>query len=154
MNLEEIDYINTRRVLEAKWNTASDVIFKELDKKLSSYVDTSKGRAMTFASFMNCFQRPANTGDSIKKLSCEMDSKISIDTISSVIETINPDIVIFTSKYAWDSVGWKLAEKYRRNNILFDFVCHPGTGGRYWHNKNYKHGASKFIEILNCELIN
>lgn len=152
LNLEEIHYINTRRVMEAEWNTVSDIIFRELDKKLSEFVDTSKGRAMTYTSFMNCFQRPANEGDSIKDSCVELDLKISFDTVNAVIEAINPDIIIFTSKYAWDSMGWKIANESKKNRI-FDFVCHPGTGGLHWHRKNYNHGASKFIEILTRELI-
>jgi len=71
--------------------------------------------------------------------------------LDQVIQIIKPDIVIFVSKYAWDVGGQKIKEKHK--NIVVDFVCHPGTGGRYWHNEEYPHNKKKFMQLLRKNFI-
>jgi hypothetical protein len=146
---EEIYYINTRKVLETDWNTVSDVIFKEINSTIQPFV-TNEKRAMNNVAFMNCFQRPGKTGDSISQ-SCEkLDVDQAYQTMYSVIQILKPEIVIFYSKFSWDNVGWKLAKTIE--NISFEFSCHPATGGRYWHKSNYSNNKDKIITYLNDKL--
>lgn len=148
---EEIEWINTRKILGGNWKPAGHMIFRELDKRLSKHLDTTKFRAMTNVVFMNGFQRPApETGDSIKNFCKPIDYKIGADTIKRTIRILEPNLVIFVSKLAWDKLRWKLPKTEFETE--FNFVCHPGTGGLYWHNKKYKHGLNKFNTIIDKEL--
>ena len=64
---------------------------------------------MTNVAYINGFQRPSpETGESIRKFLNKIDSKISSDVLSKVIEIISPDVVIFVSKLTWDRLGWRL----------------------------------------------
>ncbi len=148
---EEVAWIDTRNILSGNWKPAGHMIFKELNKQMSKFMDVSKSRAMTNVAFMNGFQRPApKTGDSIKKFCKPIDYKIGAKTIKEVIEVLKPNLVLFVSKLAWDKLRRKLPKPELTTE--YDFVCHPGTGGRYWHNKKYQHGLEKFKLILNKEL--
>ncbi len=149
---EEIYYIDTRKILETEWNTVSDVIFKEINKTLQPFINDSELRAMNYVSFMNCFQRPGKTGESISQSCNSIDVEKSYKTVSFVIKILKPEIVLFYSKFAWDNVGWKIANDEEFKNVKFEFSCHPATGGRYWHKKEYKHNANKIINFLNKEL--
>lgn len=149
---EEIYYINTRSVLETDWNTVSDVVFKQINSKIQPFVDNSEERAMNYVAFMNCFQRPGETGESIQKTCNHLDIQKSYSTVNSVINAIKPDIILFTSKFAWDNVGLKVCQNQDFKNQKFEFSCHPATGGRYWHNKNYEHNSEKISSFLENEL--
>jgi hypothetical protein len=97
--------------------------------------------------FMNGFQRPApQTGNSISRFCGEADFKVGAETIDQVIKITNPDLVIFVSKLAWDKLGRRLSKESTVRKL--DFTCHPGTGGRYWHKKEYQHGVNKFRELI------
>lgn len=145
---EEIEWINCRGLLECNWDSPGHFIYRELNRSLQEVLPISeienKKRSISHCAFMNCFQRPSTTGNSIKRLCTRMDINESKKTISSVIKIIKPDIVIFVSKISRDLVG----NKYKGEDYYMDFVCHPGTGGRYWHNNKYPHGKRKFIKIL------
>ena len=147
----EVEWINTRKILSGNLRPAGHMIFRELNKRLSESMDIPKTRAMTNVAFMNGFQRPApNTGDSIKKFCKPIDYKIGAETIIKVLNIIEPNLVIFVSKFSWDNLRGKILKT--DGEIEFNFVCHPGTGGRYWHNKNYAHGLKKFNSIIVNEL--
>jgi hypothetical protein len=151
LSTEEIEWINTRKIIGGNWKPAGHMIFKELNNQISKFIDTSEFRAMSSIAFMNGFQRPAPvTGDSIKNFCSSMDYKIGAETIERVINIIQPDLVIFVSKLTWDRLGSRLLKAKLKTD--FDFVCHPGTGGRYWHNKKYKHGVNKFHRLLENEV--
>jgi len=123
------------------------MITRELENRLSKFIDNSNCRAMTNVVYMNAFQRPAPvTGDSIKNFCKSIDYEISAKTIDEVIKIVDPDLVIFVSKLSWDTLRWKLSKNQGTRKI--DFTCHPGTGGRYWHNKEYPHGIEKFNKLL------
>lgn len=144
---EEVSWINTREIVQGEWKNDGHMIFRELNKRMSRFMDTSEFRAMSNVIFMNGFQRPANdTGDSIKKFCKPIDFKIGAETIQNVINIVEPNLIIFVSKLSWDKLRWKLQKT--ESVIKTDFVCHPGTGGRYWHNKNYQHGLEKFNNLL------
>ena len=147
---EEIAWINTRNIIKGKWNAAGHMIFRELNARMSEFMNVKKFRAMTNIAFMNGFQRPApKTGYSIKEFCKPIDYKIGAKTIYRVVNIIEPDLVIFVSKLSWDKLRWKLPKA--ELEVKYDFVCHPGTGGRYWHNKKYKHGIEKFRLLIKDE---
>ena len=144
---DEIAYINTRNILSGNWKPAGHMLFRELENRMAKFYDISKSRAMTNVAFMNGFQRPAPIkGGSLRKSCKPIDCKIGDETIKKVIEFLKPNLVIFVSKFAWDKLRSDLPKQ--RSTLKYEFVCHPGTGGRYWHNKNYKHGAKKFDSVL------
>jgi hypothetical protein len=148
---EEIAWINTRNILKGNWKPAGHMIFRELNARISDFMNVKECRAMTNVAFMNGFQRPApETGDSIKNFCKSIDYNIGAQTINSVIKTIKPDLVIFVSKLSWDKLRWKISKSALE--VKYDFVCHPGTGGRYWHNKKYKHGMTKFKSLIEKEI--
>jgi hypothetical protein len=147
LDSKEIDWIHCRQLLECDWKADGHMIYRELDRNLSDFFNHSIHRAMTNVAFMNGFQRPSpKTGDSISKYLTDYDVKISSNIIKQVISIINPDLVIFVSKFTWDKLNGRL--KNIKDKIKIDFTCHPGTGGRYWHNKDYKHGKEKFRKII------
>jgi len=148
---EEIAWINTRNILKGNWKPAGHMIFKELNTRMSEFMDIKEFRAMTNVAFMNGFQRPApNTGNSIKHFCKPIDYKIGAQTIEKVVNIIKPNLVIFVSKLSWDKLKGKIPKS--QSDIIYDFVCHPGTGGRYWHNKNYEHGVNKFKSLIENEM--
>lgn len=148
---EEIAWINTRNILKGNWKPAGHMIFRELNTRMSEFMNVKEFRAMTNVAFMNGFQRPApETGDSIKNFCKSIDYRIGAKTITEVVNIIEPDLVIFVSKLSWDKLRWKIPKS--ELGIRYDFVCHPGTGGRYWHSKKYEHGLKKFKSLIEKEL--
>jgi hypothetical protein len=153
---EEKTWMHTRNLIVGNWEeSAAHMIFTELERRMSNYIEKYKGnskydaRSMNSCAFMNGFQRPSHkTGDSIKKSYKKDDFTNSTQVINEVLKIIKPELVIFVSKFAWDVLGKSIKEK--NESINFDFVCHPGTGGRYWHNKNYPNGANKFTTLLSA----
>lgn len=151
LSKEEKAWINTRNILSGDWKPAGHMIFRELNTRMSEFMNVESFRAMTNVAFMNGFQRPApETGDSIKNFCKPIDYKIGARTINEVVKIIEPDLVIFVSKLSWDKLRWKIPKS--EFEVKYDFVCHPGTGGRYWHSKKYEHGLKKFKKIIENEL--
>lgn len=149
LNKEEIKWINCRELCQCDWKPDGHMIYRELNKVLSEYFNTNlrDEKAISNVAFMNGFQRPSpKSGDSIKPYLTDIDKTISAAVISQVISVINPDLVIFVSKLAWDSLRWRL--KIEDKNIVLDYTCHPATGGLYWNRKDYKHGKEKLRSIL------
>ena len=99
-------WINTRNIISnginTKWKSKSKTIYRNIEQALFE-TDIYKNEQLTAFSdiaFINYFQRPAQkTGKSIKV--SKLDSEVSKKVVSQVINTISPDIVIFTSSLAW-----------------------------------------------------
>ena len=143
----EVAWINTRNILKGNWKPAGHMIFRELNTRMAEFMNIDGARAMNNVAFMNGFQRPApETGNSIRNFCKKIDYDIGAQTIKIVIKIIKPDLVIFVSKLSWDKIRWKIPPS--ELEVKYDFVCHPGTGGRYWHNPNYKHGLKKFKLLI------
>jgi hypothetical protein len=149
LNPVELSWMNTRSLLKGDWADDGQMIYRELNLRLSEFINTSASRAMTNVVFMNGFQRPApNTGDSIKKFCTEQDYEVGAKTIKQVVSIVEPDLVLFVSKLAWDKLRWKLPKEINGKKYKYDFVCHPGTGGKHWHRKTYDHGVRKFQRLV------
>lgn len=143
----EFDWINTRRILSSEWSADGHMIFRELEKRMSAFYDTSLSRAMTNVVFMNGFQRPApEKGTSIRRFSREIDYEVSARTIEAVIDIVKPNLILFVSKFSWDKLGRRLSINAKDRKL--EFTCHPGTGGRYWHKVSYSHGIEKFKRLV------
>lgn len=140
---KEISWMNCRGLIECSWKSRGHYIFRELNNALSSVLTGG----FENVAFMNTFQRPAcKEGESFRKDCTQKDIEVAIDTINKVQDIIQPDVVIFVAKYPWDLLGSEV--KNRGVAKSYSFVCHPATGGLYWHKKSYKHGKNKFIELL------
>lgn len=147
LTYDEVQWIHCRNLLMCDWKSAGHMLYRELELRLSESLDCSTTKAMNNIVFMNGFQRPApQTGNSIRNFCREIDFKMGAETIDEVIKITNPDLVIFVSKLAWDSLKHRLSTNSKQRTI--DFTCHPGTGGRYWHKKSYLHGVEKFRKLI------
>lgn len=136
-------WAHCRGLIECDWSAPGHRIYRELDRCLRE----STGIGFEGLAFMNAFQRPScKEGESFKYFCTDLDIEKSVDVINSVQEVLKPDQVIFVAKYPWDALGKKVASKKIAKK--YDFACHPGTGGRYWHNAKYKHGRQKFLGIM------
>jgi hypothetical protein len=133
--------IDTRTIV----STSSHMVFTELEKVLLNSMETFNGKAINNVSFMNGFQRPANKkGASIKYMVGDTDFLEGIKTIEAVINIIEPEFVIFISKFTWDKIGLKIQKK---PDIKYEFIYHPASV-KYWNsfkNNNCKH---TLIEML------
>lgn len=147
LTMEEVRWMHTRNLASCDWKSDGHMIFRELENKMAKYITNFNGRAMNSCAYMNGFQRPSPAiGDSIKYFCKEIDFIKSAEVISEVIRVIEPKLIIFVSKFTWDALAWRITKQHP--NTKFDFVCHPGTGGRYWHKKGYKHGVNKFLSLI------
>ncbi len=147
LSKDEFEWIDCNGLLTCDWKSAGHQIYRELNSCIFSLGIDQIKRAIDEVSFTNYFQRPAEKeGESFKYCCQEEDIKVSNEVLDQVVSIIDPELVIFVSKYAWDNGGNAL--KRRHANINIDFVCHPGTGGRYWHNECYPYNKDKFMKLL------
>lgn len=144
---DEVDWINCHGLLTCNWQSDGHQIYRELNSCIFSLDLKKEERAIDEIAYTNYFQRPAEKeGESFKNFCVEEDVQKSDEILNEIINIIDPEIIIFVSKYSWDVGGNKLKNAYK--NKIIDFVCHPGTGGRYWHNTDYPHNKNKFMKLL------
>ncbi len=149
---DEIEWIHCNGLLTCDWESDGHHIYRELNSCLFSLGMENNKRAIDEIAYTNYFQRPSEKeGESFKYFCTELDVKKSNEILTSVINILDPEVIIFVSKYSWDIGGRNIISTF--NNIVVDFVCHPGTGGRYWHNKEYPHNKNKFIKLLKKNFI-
>ena len=120
LDANEINWIHCRQLCECDWKSNGHMMYRELNRVLSEYFDfnLTDERAISNIAFMNGFQRPSPVlGESIKHFLTESDTTISAAVISQVISIINPDLVIFVSKLAWDRLRWRL--KVENSGLIF-----------------------------------
>lgn len=103
-----------------------------------------------FSFYKNYFLRPASR--KVKDLSFKKDCKpidreIAGIALCGIIDIIKPDILIFTSKYAWEEFT-KYCQNANRvfENTEIHFVYHPSNHFS-WNNKN-GFGKPKFESLL------
>jgi hypothetical protein len=141
LSAEEIEWLNNRELTAC----ARHQNYKNINDCLAELKIAGSEKPISHISYMNAFQRPAvDTGKSFKYCCTEKDILISVATIDKVIEIIEPDIIIFVSKYSWDALHGKIAIK---DELYMDFVSHP-TDPFHWQNKKYLHGKMKFMKLL------
>lgn len=146
LNEDELQYINCRCLLECSWNSAGHKMYREINRCLDELGLVYDDRAISHVAFANAFFRPASeSGKSIKHCSIRLDHKRSREITEAMIRVLKPDLVIYVSKYAWDSNGCYLAESM--SDVSFDFTSHPADP-RHWNVASYDHGRRKFMSLL------
>ncbi|MCR5456016.1 MAG: hypothetical protein K6F33_13610 [Bacteroidales bacterium] len=105
------------------------------------------------AMYYNYFLRPATVkvvrGKRIltfKKDCTQIDRDVAGDALCGIIKLNQPDIVIFTSKYAYTEFNKYVAKKGYHLNVPYDFVNHPALPFS-WNHRN-GNGKQKFENLL------
>jgi hypothetical protein len=158
--LLEIEYnTNSREILEKFFNQKKHRLFINFDSALRK---TNLSIGIEHVSWYNYFQKPAFNKDSIRPTI--LDYEIAKRVFEKVLETINPNVIIFTSVKSFNSLlsdlKWNNVEQayfYKSFNSRIDFVSHPNSA---WWNRNSKKyidrilnqprtGQQKFIDVIN-----
>jgi hypothetical protein len=148
---EEVSYMNCRGLLECDWGSPGHGIYREINRRLAELPLESSDRAVSHIAFMNAFYRPANIpGESFKHGCTPLDVDRAIDITKEIVGVLEPNLVIYVSKYSWDTVGWKIAESLAPDS--FHFTSHPGDPF-YWTRTGYPHGRKKFEQILRDQFL-
>lgn len=130
------------------WREKSKTIYRNLEAAaIDAGVGASKlGSPFHSMAFMNYFQRPAQVSRKSIVVS-ELDRSHSAAVLSSVLEILCPEIVIFSSVLAWRAARDSI---HRHQHVRFAFTTHPAT--RWWHTPMRKYkgksGRQIFIEAL------
>lgn len=137
----EYSATNTRKCLtktSKHWKSKSYTIFRNLENALIEAGYPELDNTLRHVAFMNGFQRPAVSRLSIQSTS--LDKQISLCTLQSVIEIIQPEQIIFVSRKAYMELGKKLSSPCHA-------VPHPASA---WWNRASKRGTGKsqFISLL------
>lgn len=130
----EYSATNTRKCLTktAKhWKSKSYTIFRNLENALIEAGYPELDNTLRYVAFMNGFQRPAVSRLSIQ--STALDKQVSIDTLQSVIDVIQPEHIIFVSRKAYLELGKRLSSPSYA-------VPHPASA---WWNRASKKGTGK-----------
>jgi hypothetical protein len=147
----EIEYMHCRNLLECEWKSAGHKMYRELSGCLGELGLEFRDRAVSLVSYTNTFMRPArDSGGSFMHCCSQQDVETSVETLAGIIQVLKPDMVVFTSVYAWNIVGKTLAG--RVDGVLMDFVSHP-TDPFHWNVESYPNGRKKFISLLQNWLI-
>ena len=91
-------------------------------------------------SFINYFQRPAPQGESLDPT--EKDIQVSDDVISSVIKTLNPDLIAIVSSKSASYAAPSLVHL----KIPYCITPHPACA--WWNRKAKKYGDRNGYEVL------
>lgn len=149
-DLTEVEqgWINTRGILvngkeQGKWKSRAFIIYRRIEDVL---VDAGLARSeptenmFRCIAYMNCFQRPAKQGGSMRYQATDRDILESGNTIKAVVDIIKPKLTCFASTCAWEVVGCRLNLK----GIEVGHTCHPSCA---WWNRASKLGAGKQIML-------
>lgn len=148
---EEEAYINCRGLLECDWKAPGHKIYRELNACLALLELPCTDRPVSHVAYMNAFQRPAAVpGSTFKHCCTDIDVEIGLETLKSTVAIIDAEVVVFVSKYAWDKIG----KRVRNEQVsgYYDYVSHPADPF-HWNVPSYKHGKSKFVDLLRSRFI-
>jgi len=146
LNSDELRYIDCRQLLECPWNYAGHAMYREINRCLDEHGLKYDERAISHVAFTNAFFRPATVpGGSIRDCGEAIDHGKSREITAAMIRVLQPDLVIYVSKFAWDSNGRFLAADMPE--FSFEFTSHPANP-RHWNVASYAHGRPKFMSIL------
>lgn len=149
---EEISYMNCRGLLECAWEAPGHEMYREINRRLAALSLEGADRPVSHIAFTNAFFRPAAIPGESFRFGCEaVDFEIAAETMKEVIGILNPDLVIYASKWAWDTVGRKVAESLP--DVAFEFTSHPASPF-WWNRAGYPHGRKKFDQIFKDRFLN
>lgn len=151
----DVSWTITRRIvangLANNWMEKSKTIYRNIEAAavyagIGASTSDSPFHSMAF---MNYFQRPAQvSGKSI--VVSALDRSHSAAVLNSVLEILNPQIVIFCSVLAWKAARQSVQGHH---GICFAYTPHPAT--RWWHTPMQKYkgksGRKIFIEALQTD---
>lgn len=131
----ERSWINTRNIVSRgyghRWKSKGHTIYQNMDRALVEAGVKKSDNSFQFFAFMNAFQRPAVTGDSLKV--CSLDVESAVSTIKNVLNIIDPQHLCFVSRKAYRLVAPTLP-------ISSDGTPHPASP---WWNRRSKRGSGK-----------
>jgi hypothetical protein len=112
--------------------------------------EVEKNNPYTYCAGYNYFLRPAPKAISLNVK--EIDEKYAFDAFKEIVETINPDMIVFFSKKAYSS--FKKAKKERNDtksfsNIEIEAIQHPSCA--WWNTesgKDKKTGRTRFKDFI------
>jgi len=144
--LEDDFYDNRKKYEDLKLNFGNinprAVITKTKDlHRIYSTLDKILPYGLNGAAFINFFQKPAKTKESLTPT--EKDIKIANDIFRDIINIIKPDLIIFTSKKALKNL-----KRIDTDKDLIYCTSHPNSP--WWNRKNKmgKSGKDIFLSIL------
>lgn len=149
LNDSEKENINSRNILSFHY-TNHKVPFNPIEKAIieSGYKTKEESDLFKYLAWCNFFQRPEkNEGESI--VVSKLDIEKSTEIFVSIVDIINPTIIIFLSSKAWHS-SKDAREKLGSKEIIFKKIVHPNTP--WWNRKMKKFrdrsGKEVFMDIL------
>ncbi|SEK66306.1 hypothetical protein [Ectothiorhodospira marina] len=111
LTTEEQKWMRTRRILNKPlkgWKAKGHAIYRNIESALLKAGLPANDSVFRQVAFMNAFQRPAKTGDTIKQK--KQDVEVAAQTINQVIEALKPDHIVFVSTKAKRTVGKHLSQ--------------------------------------------
>jgi len=103
---KEQKWMRTRRILNKPlkgWTAKGHAIYRNIESALLKAGLPANDSVFRQVAFMNAFQRPAKTGDTIKQK--KQDVEVAVETINQVVEALQPDHIVFVSTKAKRTVG-------------------------------------------------
>ncbi len=138
---QEQAWTRTRGILNKPfggWRAKGHAIYRQLEAALIKAGLPANESVFQQVAFMNAFQRPAKTGDTIKNT--KMDVEIAASTVEKVIEALQPDHVVFVSTKAHKVVGKRLKHES-------EGVDHPACP--WWNRERYGvTSKNRFINLI------
>lgn len=138
---QEQTWMRTRRILNKPlkgWTAKGHTIYRNIESALLKAGLPANDSVFRQVAFMNAFQRPAKTGDSIKQ--SKQDAEIAVETINQVVKALKPDHIVFISTKARRAVGKHLSQ----NSVG---VHHPACP--WWNRKrNGVSSKQRFIDHI------
>jgi hypothetical protein len=136
---KERGWINTREIVnKGRWVKKGHTIYRHVALALEEAGIPASNNAFRYVAFMNCFQRPAVSKQSIS--ATPLDLEVAVQTVSAVIEVLAPDHVVFISTKAKDKVGKRMA-------LPSYSIPHPACP--WWHRASKKGtGKDQFVRLV------
>ena len=144
---DEKEWINCDGLLKCDWNSKGHKIYQELNTWIGKTRLLFKSRPIDEIAFTNFFVRPAIKGKSIKdykKVDKEIDKEKANEIFKCVLNVLQPNIVIFVSKFAYECVDKTIVKNNK--DMVVDYVVHPCS--TCWHCNNAARGKIDFLILL------
>ncbi|MBX9886542.1 MAG: hypothetical protein K2Y30_01245 [Flavobacteriaceae bacterium] len=161
-SINDKNWFNTRGVIK-HYQTAEKLVkgyglFHNLEKAYQSL--NKELKLFDECVYLNYFQRPAEVeGDSINIH--RIDSEVALENLLVLIETLQPNKIIFVSSKAYDDFIKNTTEPQRKNLPYIGSVPHPSASS-WWNRKSPKYGLKgqsvtgkeKFLRIMKPKDLN
>ena len=152
LNEEELCYLNWRSLIGNEWTHNGHEMYREINRFMREITQSDEPRAVSHAAYVNAFFRPATEpGESIKHSLTSLDIEQGLSTTGEIIDCLQADVVVFLSKFTWDTFGWQLAAS--KPNVKMEFTAHAADR-RWFHRRNYPHAKPKLMEFLQANFVN